>query len=71
MRMAATLTARSTVTAQRATEKEIDMRHALDIVKPGRGTWIAQCRCGHSYGTFIPSEVSEAKIRAMHRSHKG
>jgi len=47
------------------------MRHALEIVKPGRGTWLAQCRCGHGYGkTWIPSEVSEKEIRELHRNHK-
>ena len=51
--------------------------HRLEIVKPGRGVWLAGCSCGAHYrapsgrlGHWTPSEVSEAAIRVMHREHK-
>jgi hypothetical protein len=55
----------------------VNGRHALEIVKPGRGTWMAGCSCGHAYTYgekknryWAPSEVSTAKIRALHAEHK-
>ena len=53
------------------------MSHKLEIVKPGRGVWLAGCSCGegYSYGPnrnpyWTPSEISTAKIRALHVAHK-
>jgi len=55
-------------------------RHKLEIVKPGRGVWLAGCSCGEGYASptardprnpyWTPSEVSTAKIRALHAAHK-
>jgi hypothetical protein len=50
--------------------------HRLEIVKPGRGTWLAGCSCGEGYDAgrspyWTPSEVSTAKIRALHAAHTG
>jgi hypothetical protein len=55
--------------------------HKLEIVKPGRGSWMAACSCGESYRQpsqanpkgspyWTPSEVSLNKIRQMHKDHK-
>jgi hypothetical protein len=51
--------------------------HKLEIVKPGRGVWLAGCSCGEGYTQganrnryWTPSEVSTAKIRALHAAHK-
>lgn len=55
--------------------------HRLEIVKPGRGAWMAQCSCGEPYKQksqanpdgsryWTPSEVSKAKIKQMHDNHK-
>ena len=65
--------------AQHASLPTREAKHALEIVKPGRGSWLAGCRCGHRYRKssgaangiyWSTTPENEREIRALHREHK-